>query len=628
MLQMNTISEPQSFLSTQRKADLAIIPQSWVSAADVPTIEQMCEHIKRDVFFADEFFFPESNNWQNWQEGTFEPLYDFQGSITRTCENNTVVWIQAARGSAKSYTLARWLVSYSLRFPFQAAKIIAPSFRQSKTLYDYCAQIIKTNSQIDALIYKLEADIPEDNIKRGHEVIMTFINGSSIEALPAGDGSTLRGKRATVLVLDEFYLFPRELYVSHVVPFLNVQKGEQPAKLIHLTTSWYQDCFAYSVLMDIARYIKLGRPGYAILDITIDDVINSQRPVNPDEPEDTKKSFPAALAVILHQLETGRDKVTGILSDEMRMTYYNEWIKSSANWYRTDKIMESQSAEVPVLDKAPDKSSMVFVAGVDPAGMGSDATQIAVMSLPGNEVRNLHAVYKWEKQSPEEIAGHMHKIKNKYPSIDYFVLDKSGTLGYQVAEACTKKTQIIDGVSTECIPMYPWDHPDVLQGRAKVVLTRPSDETMISGLFGPRVDSTISSEIELKNAFHLDMKARFDNGTVRTAMSTADAEYYNEKSSKGEILDNIREALGQFPKIDRKKDREGKPITDSKGNYTFTRPVHDDGAYSVIYANWAANIAYKALAPKQKRTDAPMVWGSQAEEVPVETHHVVSARLY
>lgn len=625
---MTTISAPRSFVSTQRQTDLAIIPRSWRNAADVPSFEQMCEHIKRDVFFADEFFFPESNNWQNWQEGTFEPLYDFQGCITKTCEENTVVWIQAARGSAKSYTLARWVVSYCLRFPFQSVKIIAPSFRQSKTLYDYCARIIKTNSQIDALIYKLEADIPEDNIKRGHEVIMTMMNGSDIEALPAGDGSTLRGKRATVLILDEFYLFPRELYISHVVPFLNVQKGEQPAKLIHLTTSWYQDCFAYTVLQDIARYIKMGRKGYAILDITIDDVIQSERPVGADEPAETKKSFPASYGAILHQLETGRDRITGILSDEMLMTYYNKWIKSSANWYRTDKIMESQSNDVAVLDKAPANSTMPFVAGVDPAGNGSDATEIAIMSLPGSEIRNLHAVYKWEKQSPEQIASHMHKMKNKYPTIEYFVLDKSGTLGHQVAIACLNKIQVIDGISTECIPMYPWDHPDVLQGRAKIVLTRPSDETMVSGLYGPRVDSTISSEIELKNAFHLDMKARFDNGTIRTAMSTADAEYYNEKSSKGELLDNIREALGQFPKIDREKDREGRPRTDSKGNYYFTRPTHDDGAYSVIYANWAANIAYKALAPKARRTDSPMVWGSQVEEIPVETHTVISPRLY
>jgi hypothetical protein len=591
-------------------------------------MEEMCARIKRDWLFADEFFFAESSDYRNYQEGTFEPLYDFQGAVTKTCEENTWVWIQASRGSAKSYTVARWVVSYGLRFPFQAVKIIAPSFRQSKTLYDYCATVIKTNSKIDALIYKLEQDIPEDNIKRGHEVIMTFINGSSIEALPAGNGDTLRGKRATVLILDEFYLFPREIYVSHVVPFLNVQKGEQPAKLIHLTTSWYQDCFAYSVLMDGARYIKMGRPGYAILDITIDDVIQSWRPVGEDEPENTKKIFPAELPVILHQLETGTDKITNLLSDEMLMTFYNQWIKSSANWYRTDKIMESQSTDVPVLDAQPSGWTVPCVLGVDPAGMGNDNTQMALFSLPGNDIRNLHAVYKWSKISVEEIAGNIHKIVDRFPNVKNIVLDKSGTLGYQVAEKCGSKQQLIDGIWVERIPIFPHDHPDVLQGRARIILTRPSDELMISGLYGPRVDSTISSEIELKNAFHLDMKARFENSTIKTACTTADAEYFNEKSSKGELLDNIREAMGQFPKIDREKNRQGDPLVDSKGNYYFTRPRKDDGAYAIIYGNWCANIVYKALTPKKRPDIPPVVWLSASEEVPIETHQVVSPRMF
>lgn len=623
------ISDKQSLASTLRTNELSIIPPFWRKAEDIPTLQEMCEHLKRNYLVADEFFFPESNNWENWQEGTFEPLYDFQGAITKACEENNWVWIQAARGSAKSYTIARWLVSYCLRFSFQAVKIIAPSFRQSRTLYDYCAAIIKTNSQIDALIYKLEADIPLDNIKRGHEVIMTFVNGSSIEALPAGDGSTLRGKRATVLVLDEFYLFPKDLYVSHVVPFLNVQKGEQPAKLIHLTTSYYQDCFAYSVLMNGARYIKNGRAGYAILDITIDEVVNSQRQVGEDEHPNTKRSFPAALDMILMQLETGTDKITGELSDEMLMTYYNKWIKSSANWYRTDKIFESQTLDVPVLDRAPEKNTLTFVGGVDPAGNGADSTQIAIMSLAGGEVRHLHDVRKWNKISVEAIAGQIHKMKDQYPTMDIIVIDKSGTLGHQVAEKCGSKQQLIDGVMVERTPIYPWDHPDVLQGRAKLVLTMPSDEKMVSGLYGPRVDSTISSEIQLKNAFHLDMKARFDNGTVKTPLSLEDAEYYNEKSTRGETMDNIREALGQFPKIDRQKGLDGLPKTDSTGNYYFTRPAHDDGAYSVIYANWAANIAYKELSPKRRTSDTPCVWGDNRADVQeVETHQVSSPRLY
>jgi len=587
----------------------------------------MCIRIKSDPLFADRFFFAESYNWNNFYEGTYEPLYDFQGLIAKTCEENQVIWLQASRGSSKSSILARWLVSYCLRHPYQAVKIVAPSFRQSRQLYDYCAQIIKTNSQVESLLYKLEQDIPLDSIKRGHEVIMEFVNGSTIEALPCGSGESLRGKRATILVLDEFYLFPRELYVSHIVPFLNVKKGAQAAKLIHITTSYYQDVFAYSVLMDIAKYIKQGRKGYAILDFTIDDVISSQRPLEEGEPSYTPRSFPAELPMILHQLETGTDKVTGALSDEMLMTFYNKWIKSSANWYRTDKVIESQRPEVPVLDREPKNNKCPFVLGVDLAGMGANSTCMAVLSLPGDDYRDLHAVYKWDKIHPDEIAGNIHKMVDLFPSIKKIVMDKTGTLGKQVASICEKPKQLIDGTWQDRTPITVWDHPDAVFARAHIVLTLPSDDLMESGLFGARVDSRIGGELELKNAFHLDMKSRFENGTFRAALSVDDSEYFKaEKTTKGELLDNIREALAQFPKIDRKKDREGKPLGDIKGNYYFTRPPHDDGAYAITYGNWCANIVLKAAVPKTRTTDAPIFWPDvQIQEI--ETHQVVRARL-
>ena len=626
---MMMTTAPPSSGSAKKRSDLWFLPDSWKTPQDIPTFEAMCERVKRDWYFADQFFFPESNNWENWRDGTFEPLFDYQGLITQACEENQVIWIQASRGSAKSYTIARWLVSYCLRHPMQKAVIVAPSFRQSKQLYDYCALIIKTNSQIEALLYRLEQDIPEENIKRGHEVIMTFINGSTICALPAGDGSTLRGARATILICDEFYLFPREIYVAHILPFLNVQRGEQGQKLIHLTTSYYQDVYAYSVLLDIAKYVKQGRKGYCILDITIDDVIESTREVDPDEPPETNKVFPAALPIILHQLETGTDKVNGVLGDEALQTFYNKWTKSSANFYRTDKIVESQHAEVPVLSSKPKGFDDPFVLGVDPAGQGADATSMSVMSLPGEDLRRLHAIYKWQKQTPEQIAGHIHKLVDAY-GMKKIVMDKTGVLGIQIADLCAREDQLIDDTWQKRTPITTWDHSNAHGARAHIILTRPSDEMMISGLVGPREDSKIGGELDLKNALHNDMKARFENHSFTCPLAVEDAEYFStEKTTRGELLDNIREGLAQFPKIDRVKDADGKPKRSENGNFYFTKPAHDDGAYSTIYCNWGANILYRELAPKRKSEDPPVYWGSSStENDEIETHQVVHARLF
>jgi hypothetical protein len=578
----------------------------------------MCEHIRKDSLFSDVFFFPETNNWQNWEDGTFEPTFDYQYVIDEAIEKYSVIWIQASRGGSKSSRTARGTSKYLLRNGNQACKIVGPSFRQSKESYKYCLKYVRQNSYGENLFYKLEQDIPRDSIREGNDQIFEIANGSTCQALPAGDGETLRGQRATILWLEEFFKADKTLVTSHVKPFLNVKRGDRDNKLIYVTTSWYQDAYAYTVLQEVAKAMKAGSKRHYIVDVTIDDVIRSERLYLADEPEDSTilKHFPADLGQVYEQLQSGTDPVTGVLSDEMLMTFYNKWIKSSANFFRTDKVYDSQSDDVPLLESKPEKFPYPLVMGVDPAAQGADACEMAVYSLPGNNHRHCHAVWKWEKQKPEEIAGHIHKMVDLYGMKD-IVLDKTGALGHQIADLCTRKTQLIDGIWQERQPITPHDHPDALFARAHIILTKPSDELMVSGLYGPRVDSTITGEIELKNAMLLDMKARFESGEIKCAARAKDSDYntVDEKISKGDLLDNIREALAQFPRIDRLKDKDGKPKQDARGNWYFNRPTKDDGAFAMIYANWAANIAYKRIGKPTRADDIPAIWDTEVNQI-------------
>jgi len=593
--------------------DDLILPREWRRPEDIPSLEQMCDHIKRDTLFSDVFFFPETNNWENHEDGSFEPTFDFQGVMDEAIEERNVIWIQGSRGSSKSSRTARAVDKYLLRNANQACKIIGPSFRQSKESYKYCLKYIRQNRGIDNLLYRLDQDIPPDNIKEGHEQMFEITNGSSCQALPAGDGSTLRGQRATVLWLEEFYLADRQFVTSHVKPFLNVQRGNKQNKLIYVTTSYYQDCYAYEVLMEIAKAMKRGRKSYYIIDISLDDVAESERLVLDGEPEGLMPHFPAEWEHINDQLDSGTDAVTGILSDDMEMTFYNKWIKQSANFFRTDKIAESQRDDVPVLEAMPKKGwTAPFVLGVDPAGQGSDFAAMAVGSLPGNDHRHLHAIWKWAKQSPEQIAGHIHKMVDLY-GMKWIVMDKTGAMGYDIANKCTSKMQLIDDVWQERIPIGPWDHPDEGTFRAHIVLTKPSDEKMISGFLGPRVDSTISGEIELKNALLLDIRTRFLNGQISCAARALDSDYASDSDqgiTKGELLDNIREGLAQFPKIDKIKLASGAPKVDGRGNFYFTRPAKDDGAFATAYMSWCANIVYKQIGKKPKPEEPGVFWDS------------------
>lgn len=642
-----TTTIPQSPLLESTFERFDDLPLEWRKPEDIPSIEEMIDHIRNDVVFADQFFLRESNDPRNFQEGTYHPLFDYQGEAMETLDKNDVVFFQASRGSAKSYTIARWCVLYALRFPNQKIVLTAPSFRQSKQVFDYVVKILESNWGVDSHVYKLEQEVDKDEIKRGHEVIVRFANGSYIEALPMGDGTLLRGRRATVVFCDEFYLFSEAMYRSHISHFLNVQVGGMPPKMIYATTAFYQDCYAFQVLMEIAQFIRDGVPGYAIIDVTIDDVIHSQRAQNPDDPYDTVlSSFPAARKWILHQLRTARDPVTGRLNEDEVMQFYNIWIKSSATFYRYDVVIGSQKKECKVFTKRPKDCTYPFVLGVDPAGHGKDKVAMGVIGCPGAEERQLNALYQWKQLRPDEIAGYIHQLVDLY-GIRLIVMDKTGTLGHEIADLCCKppesnktprdcnyKTmQTINGERVERGIITPWDHPDAAFARAHIILTKPSDDKLGEGFYGPRYDQGLGSEIDLKNAFHISMRANFESGKFIVPAEISDEAYDVENplsTTDGEIMDNIREALAQFPKIDRERVGTGESSilkTTDRGAWYFKRPSKDDAAYAIVYANWAANIQYRQN-PTNGGDGPGVLWEAPDSLEPDPVNHMQSYKFF
>lgn len=601
-------------LSRKQSLNFDDIPDQWKKIDDIPPIEEMVKKLQSDPIFADAFFFQETNNEANEADGTYQPLVDYQGHMMNEFDKNFVTWVQAFRGSAKSSSLARWVVGYCLRFPGTKVGIFAPSFRQSKQFYQYCVEYLRANSNVDSHIYKLDTELTADPTF-GQEPIIKFKNGSSIEPLPSGDGGKLRGRRFNIIIVDEAYQLQREFHDAHIMPMGNVKLGGRRTKTFYLTTSWYTEVFAFSILQGILRNVMRGRSGYSFIDIDLSDALDN--------------GFPIDKAHILHELESMSDEVTGKLNDDAMMTFFNKWIKTGASFYTASMISECQQPHVEVYDKRPEKDASPMVLGVDPATVGENRTAMSVISCPGNDERYLRAIHQWKHLRPEEIAGNIHKMVDVYdtPTI---LMDKSGGLGKMIADLCTKDMQLIDGEWQKRVPITMWDHPEARQARAHIVLTLPSDERMKVGVIGPRYDSSINSggEADLKNVLHQSMRRVMQNGKFFAPKILKDEDYYN--STRGEIMDNIVEALAQFPKIDRKKGADGKtPITDSRGNFTFTRPAEDDGAYSIVYANYAANIYYRMLEGKWNRDELPALWGTSPEDnyFKEQTHQILLPRI-
>lgn len=589
------------------------IPKCWTHPDDIPTVEDMVARVKADPIFADAFFLQETNDPANAEDSTYQPLVDYQGCALRDLDENNHIWWQGSRGSAKSSTFARWLVVRCLRFPKTQAALFAPSFRQSKGLFNYCLKYLQDNFGVDSHVYKLESEI-EGEIKIGHEPLIRFKNGSIIQAYPCGDGEKLRGLRANIIGIDEFYQFEKVLFQSHVQPIGNVMLAGQQTKMVHMTTSWYQDCFAYTVLQDIARGIQLGKPGYCILDTRLDDVIHS--------------GFPYDKKYILHQLHSQSDPVTGKPTDELLMTFFNVWLKSSANFYSPSMLVECRTPTVHVRERRDSGDKTPCVGSCDPATSGDDKCAMAVVGCPGDDRRDLWAAFKYSHLKPEEIAGYIHKMVDRF-GMPFVLVDKSGGLGTQIADLCSRPLQLIDGTWQERDPITLHDHPDARIARAHIILTKPTDERIRNGIMGPRYDSAITGEIDLKNWFHLNMKKSIESGKFNVPLSTKDADYY--ESERGDLMDNINEAIAQFPKIDRVKNADGTLKQDYRGNHYFTKPQKDDLAYAVIYANYAANIWYRENEGAGKRDDPAILWEASAEiaRAKIENKHKIEiARMF
>ena len=113
----------------------------------------------------------------------------------------------ASRGASKSYLLALYGLLRALITQGSKIVIVSNSFRQSKNVFDYAANIFA-----NAPILR---DICEGayNITHGQDVHTFYLGDSTIKAVPIGtSGEKIRGLRSTHLIVDEFQSMNTEVY--------------------------------------------------------------------------------------------------------------------------------------------------------------------------------------------------------------------------------------------------------------------------------------------------------------------------------------------------------------------------------------------------------------------------------
>lgn len=490
------------------------------------------------------------------------PLFPHQRILFKEAAIRQFLFLQMMRGGAKTTSLARFAIDYALIAPVPII-FTGPSFKQSLMMFDECLRILEREERNDNSAVKLRYELIGDPKRNSIDALIRFSNGATIRALPMGDGSKIRGYRGGVLIIDEAYQITEEMYTSHLAPFAGVMMAGRKSKIILSTTSWYQDCFMYRRLLQIAAEVKRGNPAYGILDFNLQDLARTQFPLDPAVWKDARRHSGGPY---------------------FAMTYFNIWPRSTARWYSQAAIDGALDAKhnVQIEKKRSDDDSVYYGVFDLAASEDGDSTFATVYKYENSQSR---AVYAYEKKGlgPNERAFLAHELDRRF-DFTYIVYDAHGAIGQDFRSVLAQKEIMVNGKLEQVTPLIHHDANN-LNGKQKLVPVAVNDLVVRNALIGPRDGTSIRGEAGLKNQLHTQLRNLLvEEALVGPAPGGEEGCQYDENDYSA--VDAIRTSFQQLAGIGLAKDKQGNQVYTADGQLVFeTRPgLHDDGAYCHVYA--------------------------------------------
>ena len=146
-------------------------------------------------------------------------LLPMQALILKEMWNKKFPMLVGSRGLGKTFILSLYCMLRAILMPNRKIVVVGAAFRQSKYLYDYMENIWK-----NAPILRDMCD-SSSGPRRDVDMCKMTLNGSTISALPIGDGQKIRGQRANDIIADEFASMSREIFENVIAGFAAVSSS-------------------------------------------------------------------------------------------------------------------------------------------------------------------------------------------------------------------------------------------------------------------------------------------------------------------------------------------------------------------------------------------------------------------
>ena len=146
--------------------------------------------------------------------------YPTQHAFIKSIDESAFPLIACSRGFSKSSSLAMYIMYKLLTCPGIRIVVAGAAMRQSKAVFEYCKRIWN-----NAPVLRSMCTGDDQGCVGGNDRCRVMIGESECLFIPLGDGETIRGLRANILICDEFASVNKDVFETVLKGFTAVSSN-------------------------------------------------------------------------------------------------------------------------------------------------------------------------------------------------------------------------------------------------------------------------------------------------------------------------------------------------------------------------------------------------------------------
>ncbi len=192
-------------------------------------------------------------------------LLPFQSVMLHMMWHKKFPMILACRGAGKTFMLAVYCLLKCLLVPGTKIVIVSGGFRQAKFAFQYIDAILKNSPIIEETIRKFHPGNDFGVKFATDRVYLKVSNNTHITGIPVGDGSKVRGMRATTLICDEVASIDDQVFDTAIGPFLSVKADPAEAVIVHEFMERLKELGAHENVLQLIEEVRRSQGNQLIL---------------------------------------------------------------------------------------------------------------------------------------------------------------------------------------------------------------------------------------------------------------------------------------------------------------------------------------------------------------------------